>query len=411
MTRLMKQGVGRARAALHVGLLILGVSALGLWLGYLWIQRGDPITWQHREWYCFYSVGHTLLTQGPDTIYWRECSGHFFWLYPPYVLYPYALASLFPPLVIYGLVIVGIVLFTVLSLRLLSASMPEGDHFQTLALFVIGSAALFGTFVTGQHSAILLLAVSGALWALCADRRFVAGLFLGLLGLKPNWALAFVLWLMVSRRWRTLGGMATVGAVMIVSTIPLGVDVWTDYLTAGPHWVGVLLEKGQASYAYPAHKLVTLEAFTRSTLGVFSPSAGEIAWIILEVSAIASAIVVWLRSNDVRQQVAIAVLVAIAANVYVEFYDALVLAVPAAVWWTGADLYPRLSRIAIGTAAAGIWVWQWIWAVSSPGLQWPAPVGGFLAIWIAGETWRALVTEPMSDRNRTRAVPVGGSAG
>lgn len=379
---------GRGRRLLHLGLFGLALTAFGLWLGYLWLNRSDPSVWQ-RDWFCFYSAGERFLETGPVSTYVEQCIDDYFWLYPPYLLYPYALASLLPPLVYYGVAVVAIIVLAASSLKLLAAALPSRS-FETLGLFVVASAAFFATLVNGQHSALLLIGIAGALWALRRDREFAAGLFLGLMGIKPNWALFFIAWLVVTRRWRTLGGMALVGAVMILSTLPMGLDAWRAYLVAGPAGVGDLLDPATGDYSYPAHKLVTFEAFARSTIGALWPAAGKLAWVALEVLALVACLSVWLRSTDVRDQLAITVLVAVAANVYVEFYDVLVLAVPAAVWWTNRAHYGPGTWRLVGAAAAAIWGWHWIWAVGSPGPGWPSLVGGLLAVWIAAEMSRAL---------------------
>jgi len=378
---------GRRRRLLHLGLFGLALTAFGLWLGYLWLNRRDPAVWQ-RDWFCFYSAGERFLDSGPVGTYVEQCIEGYFWLYPPYLLYPYALATFLPPVGYYGVAVMAILALTGAGLKMLAVALPSRS-FETIGLFVVASAALFGTLVNGQHSALLLVGVAGALWALRGNREFTAGLFLGLVGIKPNWALFFIAWLVVARRWRTLGGMALVGAAMILSTLPLGLDAWRAYLAAGPAGVGDLLDPATGAYSYPAHKLVTFEAFARSTLGALSPAAGQVAWVGLELLAVVACLSVWLRSSDVRDQLAITVLVAVAANPYVEFYDALLLAVPAAVWWTGRARYRPGTWRLVGAAAASIWVWQWVWALGSPGPDWPSLVGGFLAVWIAAEMSRA----------------------
>lgn len=378
---------GRGRRLLHLGLFGLAVTALALWVGYLWLNRSDPSAW-HRDWFCFYSAGERFLDTGPVSTYVEQCIEDYFWLYPPYMLYPYALASQLPPFVYYGLAVVSIIVLAASSLKFLAGALPSRS-FATIALFVLASAAFFATMVTGQHSALLLIGGAGALWALRDDREFTAGLFLGVVGIKPNWALFFIAWLVVTRRWRTLGGMALVGAAMILSTLPMGLDAWRAYLLAGPAGVGDLLDPATGDYSYPAHKLVTFEAFARSTFGAYWPGAGLAAWVALELLALVACLSVWLRLPDVRDQLAITVLVAVAANLYVEFYDVLVLAVPAAVWWTSRARYRPGTWRLIGAAAAAIWVWHWVWTVSSPGPAWPSLVGGFLAVWIAAEMSRA----------------------
>lgn len=375
---------------LHFALLALAIGAFGLWLAYLWSERGNPDVWQ-RDWYCFYSAGQQFLESGAQSVYSGQCIRNYYWLYPPYMLYPYALVSaILPAPTYYLLAAAAIVGVTALALKLLAVSLPIRQlRFETLALFVVGSAALFATLVTGQHSAVLLLGAAGALWALRDDRRFTAGLFLGLIGIKPNWAIVFVLWLLVTRRWSTLGGMAVVGVLLILSTAPMGIGTWVEYLAAGPRGVADLLDGPKGDLSYPAHKLITFEAFTRSTIGALSPLAGRLSWFVLEAVAIGTALVVWIRSSDVRDEIAVTVLVVVAANIYVEFYDALVLALPAAVWWTGRGRYPGTIWRVIAVAAVAIWTWQWVWTVGSPGPAWPSLLGGFMALWIGAEGVRA----------------------
>lgn len=380
----------RLEKALRLGLVGLGISAFSLWIGYLWTQ-GFALEFWDKDWYCFYSAGQHFRELGPEGVYLTQCSENYFWLYPPYMLYPYALASLFSPLAVYLFVQLEIIVVLGVALKLLGDSLPRRG-FGTLAAFVLGSAALFSTLVVGQHSALLLAGIAGAIWALQRERHVVAGLFLGILGIKPNLAAIFVLWLLVTRRWKTLGTMAAVGMVFILSTLPMGLGIWEEYITMTPRWIAVLLNAGDGEVAlrYPAHKLITLEAFTRSTLGNVSPALGRLGWILLELIAAAACLVVWLRSRSTVDQVAITVLVAVAANIYVEFYDALLLAVPAAVWWTGRARYPALLWKISGAAAGGIWLWHWVLASGAAEENWPSLFGAFLATWVASEAVRAL---------------------
>ena len=384
------RGVSRRRQILHLALFGLAVTAVGLWLSYIWLNRHDPEAWQ-RDWYCFYSAGKAFAEAGPARVYWEQCIEHYFWLYPPYMLYPYALASRMAPLAFYAVAVAGVVAATVGSLVLLGRALPERAAFESVAMATLGSGVFFAAVATGQHSAILLLGLAGAARASSLDRPVRAGLWLGLLGIKPNWAVVAVAWLVVTRRWRTLGGMAAVGALMIASTLPLGLSVWGDYLQAAPHWVGVLLDPAVGDYSYPAHKLATIEAFTRSTVGSVNPMLGKISWVVLEVLALAAGLAVWLRRRDFRDQLAMAVLLMVGANVYVEFYDGLVLAVPAAVWATMRSGYPAAAWKTIAVAAGAVWAWYWIWALGSPGPEWPALTGGLLAVWTLAEGYRAVV--------------------
>lgn len=374
-------GSSRLRVALHLGLLVLGVGAFALWLGYVWIERHDLTVWD-KDWYCFYSAGKTFLAEGASQTYVRPCNENYFWMYPPYMLYPWAAVSRLAPLTVYVLVMTAVVGAATLSLGFIRATFRDVASIDTILLFVIGSAGLLATLVVGQHSGLLLLGAAGALWAMRSDRDLVAGAFLGLMGIKPNWAAVFVLWLLVTRRWRVLGAMAAVGGLMILSTFPMGYDAWHTYLTVVPDHVRTLLNSDVSRMTYPAHKLITAEAFARSSVGVVSPVAGTVFWLLLDVVVVAAALFVWIRSMSVADQIAVAVLAAIAANVYAEFYEALVLAVPAAVWWAGRASAPRGPWLTAGGAALAVWLTQWIWTLGSPGPGWPSVVGGLLTLWV-----------------------------
>lgn len=385
----MTRGAGssRLRVALHVGLLVLGVGAFALWLGFVWIERHDLTVWD-KDWYCFYSAGKTFLAEGASQTYIRPCNENYFWMYPPYMLYPWAAVSRLAPLTVYLLVMAEVAAATGLGLGFIRSTFRDVASIDTVVMFVVGSAALLSTLVVGQHSALLLLGAAGALWAMRSDRDLVAGAFLGLMGIKPNWAAVFVLWLLVTRRWRALAAMTAVGTLMILSTLPMGYDAWHTYLTLVPEHVRTLLNSDVARMTYPAHKLITAEAFARSTAGVLSPAAGTAVWLALDIAVLSAALFVWIRSTSVSDQIAVAVLAAIAANVYAEFYEALVLAVPAAVWWARGAGAPRGPWLVAGGAAFTIWLTQWIWALGSPGPGWPSVVGGLLTVWVVAEAVR-----------------------
>lgn len=381
-----------SRRLLHLLLVALAVGGVGLWIGLVVSRAGTPELWR-RDWYCLYAAGRAFRAGGAEGLYASQCAEGYFWLYPPYALYPYALLSYLTPTVMYALVVVEILAATGIAFHFLRHGLPPAStgRFKTLALLVVASAAFNGTVVTGQHSALLTAALAGALWASSRDMPYAAGLFLGVMGLKPNWAIVVVAWLLVSRRWRELGAMTAVGVVMLASTLPMGFDVWREYLAETPKVIQQFLD---TTSGQPLHKLITFEAFSRSTVGRVSPVAARVVWLGLELLAGLGALVAWTRSRSVADQLAMLVLVLVAANVYVLFYDTLALAIPAAVWWVGRDRYPpRIWRV-VGAAAGGLWLWQWINLYVPGAADLPSLSGFFLALWIGAEAWRILVATP-----------------
>jgi arabinofuranan 3-O-arabinosyltransferase len=85
-----------------------------------------------------------------------------------------------------------------------------------------------------QNSAVTLAIVIWG-WALIArDRPAAGGIVWGLLAFKPTWAMAFLLVLLLTRRWRTCTAMIATGVVMALITLPfVGIQSWLDWLAIG----------------------------------------------------------------------------------------------------------------------------------------------------------------------------------
>ncbi len=344
----------RRLGILNFILLTLAVLGVVAWLISVWQNRLDPAFWQ-RDWYVAWSAARRFLDTGTQGLYSTDFSTGYFWLYPPYTLYAWVPAALLPPAVAYGLLMAVVIGATAGALLLLRRSLSANRRFDTFALAVFASSAFISVFVMAQNSALILLLVAGALWALKQDKEILAGLLIGLLGFKPNWVLGFVLWLALTRRWRTLGTTAGAGALMLASTVPMGWGVWEAFLASGEGWRAVVM----TTDAYPLNKLITTHAFFQSVLGLGS-RAGHWLWLLTEAAVLVVCLRVWLRSKSLAQQIAVTVLAVASANIYTNFYDALVLAVPAAVWWMGRSRYTAWAWKGIGAIVGAIWLLQWI---------------------------------------------------
>ena len=97
------------------------------------------------------------------------------------------------------------------------------------------------------------------------------------------------------------------------------------------------------------------------------------------------------------RQISVVVLITIATNLYVAFYDGLVIMIPAVVWWASRDTYSsKATWRAIGALIAGIWIWDqavffYAGAARSLGLIGSGTpslslVGPALTLWILLET-------------------------
>lgn len=101
----------------------------------------------------------------------------------------------------------------------------------TLAVLMLSTGGVLDTLVWGQVDALFLLAFSLALLAFSRERPLLGGALLGVLWLKPQYAVLFPLVFLVKRRWVELAGMIATGLVFaVISLVVLGLDGIIHYL-------------------------------------------------------------------------------------------------------------------------------------------------------------------------------------
>ncbi len=373
----------------HLGLLVVGLVALFAWWSVV-LQATDPAEWR-RDWYCFWETGTAVLGGQRTDLYTPDYAGAsgYFWLYPPYALYPAALLGLLPPGAAYVVLTVLILGLAGGAVATLARASPRGrDDAATMALVFFASAPLNSVVVTGQNSAWWLAALVAGLVALEGERLLVAGVCFAVWGFKPNWVACLVVWLLVTRRWRVLAVVAACGVVLVAASMPLGPRLWLEFIDSTRALGTLVLDQSPAHrLEYPIYRLVSLHATLRS---IAPPPLIDPLWWVGELVLIASAAVVWLRSRDLHRQLAALALFVLAGNAYAVFYDSLLLVVPAMVWWGRRDRYPLGHNVVIGGCLAATWLWLWVslyGVVADP----PSLVGGFLAVW--------LVTEALATRH------------
>lgn len=148
--------------------------------------------------------------------------------------------------------------------RLLPDGLPRGRRVM-LATVAVTIAPGVGALTYIQWDPLLLLAVAGALVVGRRDDRFAGGLLLSVLLLKPQTVWLVVPALLITRRWRTLGGFCAGAAVWAATTVAIvgtgGVADWVRSITgtsAGDAWktVGVpglvVQATGHSGLAMPA---------------------------------------------------------------------------------------------------------------------------------------------------------------
>jgi hypothetical protein len=144
--------------------------------------------------------------------------------YPPvFFLALSPLTALEPPasLIVWSLVNLVLTVLVVWQLATRYSRRP-------LAATVIVTAFLFPlahTLLLGQVTGLMLFALYRAYRGLEEGREFRAGLWIGTMLVKPQYALVLILVLLFKRRWSALTGVAAVGSLLMATTVAvLGLD-------------------------------------------------------------------------------------------------------------------------------------------------------------------------------------------
>jgi hypothetical protein len=147
---------------------------------------------------------------------------------------PPALALVFLPLTwlpLYWAYVLWSVLSLLAILGAVALPLRGRPHARSMALALLTFAGVADCILWSQIAGVLLFAVGLGLWALSVGRPAAGGAMLGLLWLKPQYAVVFALVFLVKGRWRELVGMAAAGvAVVILSMLIVGLGGLLDYL-------------------------------------------------------------------------------------------------------------------------------------------------------------------------------------
>ena len=190
---------------------------------------------------------------GPATQYYA-------FQYPPvFLLVAGALAALpyVPALAVWQ---VATLLLYLLAMRaVLGGAHTGGAPDRLWLLLALAFPAVFINLGHGQNGFLTVALFAGALAAL--DRRpLVAGILIGLMIYKPQFGPMFPLVLIATGRWRVIfGAAATVVALLLVTFIAFGPDVWPAFLASMTFTRVVLLEQGDVGF----YKMQSVFAWVR----------------------------------------------------------------------------------------------------------------------------------------------------
>ena len=278
------------------------------------------------------------------------------WPYPPTALLlarPLAALPLLPSFLLYTLGIVG----------LLALSLRSGGLSRIACAAILLSPAVAENALAGQNGSLTAALLVGGL--LCIDRRPVAaGILLGMLVVKPQFALLLPFACFASRNWRTaITGCLTAVILSLSSVILFGYEVWAEFLVhAQPNVTAYIEAPWQAT---PAQLLFTSVFMAARSLGLAASLAhGLQTSIILLCAWLTWRLWRWPSVDPNLRAAATAALTLLAAP-WVHFYDMPALASAIVILLPRAD---RPSRFALGVA----WVW--------PGLACLLPMPPILSV-------------------------------
>jgi len=217
-------------------------------------------------------------------------------------------------------------------------------------LFVLAAPVTLICIMHGHNGFLTALLLAGGLMLL-EKRPFAAGLLLGCLVYKPQFALVLPLLLLVLWNWRAIAGAAVSSVTLIATTLAMwGWPVWQAFLDSLPLTRSIVIEQGRTGW----EKIMSPFSAVRSWGG-----SVELAYAVQGIATVgAIAATLWLARKarpDLRNAaVTAAVLI---STPYVLDYDFVVLLAGIAFLWRDAERHGWLD-----------------WEKSALALVWIAPL-------------------------------------
>jgi hypothetical protein len=218
--------------------------------------------------------------------------------------------------------------------------------------------AVFVNLGHGQNGFLTAALLGGAMVAL-PRRPIIAGVLIGLLAYKPQFAMVIPFALLAAGRWRTmLAAAVTVAALAAISLAAFGPDCWSSFFASTKTSRKLLLEQGSVGF----EKLQSIFAAVRMWDGSVELSYAMQGAVSL--AAVGSTAWIWRYGIDHRLKAAALVSATALASPHILDYDLMILG-PAIAFFVAARsgrfrdyeisglavvwLAPLLARTAAGT--------------------------------------------------------------
>jgi hypothetical protein len=266
-----------------------------------------------------HAVQTALVPESDPELYLPVYPPQAWMLFAPVTALPYGIAAVLWTL----LLIAGYAWIVRAAWRVVSARLPDGR-------FVAFAAAAFPPFwnlvVNGQNTIIPLLAFFLAWRALEANRRFLAGLALGLLFVKPQFGLALAVVVLAGAEWGMLAGLAVAAAVQVgLVAAVTGLSSLLEYATFMRQVTAVeyLIEPDP-------FELHSMRSLARLAPGWLATAL----WLGASALVLERTVRVWRSGASVTVRLGVLLLATVLVSPHLFAYDAAVLAL--AILWIGA---------------------------------------------------------------------------
>jgi alpha-1,2-mannosyltransferase len=240
------------------------------------------------------------------------------WTYPPTFLLVVLPAALLPFVVSY---LMYLVLGMAFAFNVAARIFPPVRS-PAYWLAIIAFPAVWLAAGAGQNS-FLTFGLMG-MGLLCLERRpWLAGVFFGLLAIKPQLGLVIPVALLFGRNWRTIASAAlTVGALCLLAGLVLGFDTYSRFATALPAFNQFVAQQS----AHWPHGISTVFGFSRQ-FGV-PVTAAYLLHAVVAVCAVGTVVWLWAKRVRFELRASALVLATLLTPSYLMPYDLLLLGLP-----------------------------------------------------------------------------------
>jgi len=211
------------------------------------------------------------------------------------------------------------VLALLLTLHLIRPMSEQlNKHFMPAFALSVSFFPIFKAITGGQNTVITMLLIALSWKAVEQNREYLAGVYIGLMLFKPQFALPLTGVYLLSGRWRIV---VSFGAVAILCYI-------VGALMIGPDWLAVWLEN--AAWQVQAYSMIDKEnavswlGFTEAVLGVGNQWALIIGWALTVLTVIGISLLWWTGGlkNDSAALIGMTSICLVLIPPHVIFYDA-----------------------------------------------------------------------------------------